>query len=525
MSYCMNYLKTIFLPLLAVVLSINSAAQSPLGSWKSYLNHSRAVDIDFLESEVYVANQNGLFIYDTLDHSTSRLSRINGLSDIGIVLLRAYRERGLVFVGYQNGNLDIISDRTITNFSDIKNSQVVGDKSIRNISFLGKIAYISTGVGILKLDIERREVSDSYTISPTINVSVNETALLNDTLFAATEEGLFAGALSSDLTIFSNWKHIETIPGADDNVLNVTAHNGRLYLNQPSLEFPGLYIRDPNLSTWSYINGTPFISDVRSSPGGLTLSLGFYAELKQENGFTTKTSLNSFGDKPIEIKSVVADTLGNIWIADGRLGLVRSRDGESFEFILPDGPASNRAFDLDFDDGILAVATGAPVSPGNWNNGFVLEGFYVLEEGVWKNYTRESYPVLLDQLFFDAARIFIDSEQDETILVGSFFSGFLEANDGIIQNFYSADGTSLGERREYPRSDGLPWVGVAGFARDGDGNLWVANSYADEPMSVRTKDGTWKSFSLISGSEGLGVNKLLFDMLVDRQGQKWSDSK
>ena len=239
----MKYFKPNFLFFLFIVFALQLTAQSPVGTWKDYLNYSNTIDVARLNDKVYTATRNAVFIYKTSDNSLERLSKINGLSDVDIVLISAHQPSATVFIGYANGNMDILNGRSIFNFAAIKNSSVVGDKAIRHITYYNNKAFISTGVGILEFDLERREVRETYTISPSGNVSTNETAVVNDTLFAATNDGLYFGDLQNDLTIFSNWELDLSTPAPFTEVKNCAAQNGRLYVNIPSAPISALYMR------------------------------------------------------------------------------------------------------------------------------------------------------------------------------------------------------------------------------------------------------------------------------------------
>src|SRR5690606_11748043 len=105
-------------------------AQTALGTWSDHLNYTQTIDVDVLAEKVYVATTNAVFIYNTADNSLEKLNSIHGLSDVGIRILRTVPEWDMIFIGYQNGNIDLIQGRQIYNIPDVKNSSISGDKSI-----------------------------------------------------------------------------------------------------------------------------------------------------------------------------------------------------------------------------------------------------------------------------------------------------------------------------------------------------------------------------------------------------------
>ncbi|HKL39792.1 MAG TPA: hypothetical protein VJ894_03885, partial [Cryomorphaceae bacterium] len=262
------------------IFSLSSMAQ--LGTWRDHLNYNNALHLTILEDEVFVASDNGIFVYNRTSNDISRISKVNGLSDIGITALKADAEKGVVIIGYENGNLDIIRDKTITNFPAIKNSSVIGDKSIRHIYFFGTQAYISTGVGIISFNLNRFEVSDTFQLLPTGTPSINEVTVVNDTMFTATDDGLYKGAISEDLTVFGNWVLELSTPSPFEPVNNVSEVGGLLYVNYREGDNLGTYVRKNG--QWEFINSGGDILELTESESGLVVNTSYYIDIKNPDG-------------------------------------------------------------------------------------------------------------------------------------------------------------------------------------------------------------------------------------------------
>ena len=71
----MKSIYNFLLVLIMVITGLHGNAQNAIGTWKDYLNYSRAIDVDILNSKVYAANRNSIFIYDTRDNSLQRLNK------------------------------------------------------------------------------------------------------------------------------------------------------------------------------------------------------------------------------------------------------------------------------------------------------------------------------------------------------------------------------------------------------------------------------------------------------------------
>lgn len=492
--------------------------QEAIGTWKDYLNYSNTSDLDILEGKIYVATSNAIFVYNTQDNSVSRLNRINGLSDIGISTVRANPNLGLIIVGYINGNLDIIQNGLITNITDIKNSSVSGDKQIRHISFFENTAYISTGLGIIDFNLERLEVKDTYKILSSGDLSINETTVVNGILYAATAEGLFFGDLTFDLTIFSNWQQDLSVPDPFGEILNCASYNQKIYINQRGSSPAGLYMSE-NSQPWVLINESDEIENIRSNSQGISFTAGDYGELKGEDGINPAVSINSYSGNSANMASLIADESGLIWIADKKIGLVSRINKSQYEFIAPDGPATNRAFDIDVKHNQLWVASGAPQRPGTWNNNLVFDGFYAYRDGKWTNFIREVYQIINEETFADIAKVYVSPTNPNEAYIGSFFKGMMTTEGDEITNHFDFSNSSL---QFWPDRTDTEWTGVAGFAQDNDRNIWISNSNAPSPLSVLESNGEWTSFDLLDGPDGIGNAKTLLDIIIDRQGQKWA---
>lgn len=109
--------------------------------------------------------QGGLFTYNKNDNSVQKLSNINGLSDVLPESIGYGEESGTVLIAYANSNIDLIQDKEIFNLSDIKRKQIMGNKAINNVMFVGDLAYLSCGFGIVAVNTDKKEIKDTYYIA------------------------------------------------------------------------------------------------------------------------------------------------------------------------------------------------------------------------------------------------------------------------------------------------------------------------------------------------------------------------
>src|SRR5690606_30689808 len=104
---------------------------------------------------------------DFNDNSLNKITKINGLSDVGISGIEYNKKYNTLVVAYSNANIDLIKGDKVINLSDIKRKPILGDKSINSIVFINDMAYLSCGFGVVVLDIDKEEFPEPiYYIGP-----------------------------------------------------------------------------------------------------------------------------------------------------------------------------------------------------------------------------------------------------------------------------------------------------------------------------------------------------------------------
>ena len=202
-----------------VVASYILNAQGKIGSWKDYLSYSNATKIAVSPEKIFCVTEGGLFYFDIEDNSINKISGQVPLSDFGIETIAYSEENSVLVVAYKNSNLDLIyEDGNVINLSDIKRKQMTGDKSINNISFSGNEAFISTGFGVVVINLDKKEIKDTYLIGEEGNViAVNDIAIHNQFIYAATNTGLrVAERDGTNLLDYNNWSLVEDIPHSNE---------------------------------------------------------------------------------------------------------------------------------------------------------------------------------------------------------------------------------------------------------------------------------------------------------------------
>ena len=198
----------LFLLLTAAALTTPRAAgQMAVGAWRDCLDLSIVYSVEVVGHEVYAAGRNGVLRYHYDRKECTTLGKSWGLSDVGVAKMVYDAPTASLVLAYHNSNIDIIQDSVVYNISDIKRSDIVGDKDVYCIVCRDRLAYICTGFGIVVVDINRHEISDTYRIGDGgREVAVYSIAFAGDSIYAATAEGVKrVSAAERHLGISDRW--------------------------------------------------------------------------------------------------------------------------------------------------------------------------------------------------------------------------------------------------------------------------------------------------------------------------------
>ena len=179
--------------ILFVFVSIVSNAQSvPIGQWQDQLTYSNVPFVSLANGKAYAAAESGLFSVDPSENSISRLSTINGLSNIKATALGSSSESAPLFVGYEDGVIDVVSGSSISPVVDIRRSNIIGNKQVNHFNFYtNEICFVSTGFGILQYDLLKNEIKETFLIGENGSyVFVNSSTVFEGALWAATSSGV-----------------------------------------------------------------------------------------------------------------------------------------------------------------------------------------------------------------------------------------------------------------------------------------------------------------------------------------------
>ena len=459
------------------------AQDIPLGTWRTHFSYNQVNRLANAGNKIYAATPVGLFVFDRQDNSLTTLGKLQGLQGDNISALHYDIATAQLFIGYANGDLDVIHDTEITNIDLTSNSQITGSKRINYITLLGGSLFLMTDFGLLRLDPQSLEVVETVRQigRERSTVMVYQGALLNDSLFLATGDGILATRLTNNINLAdpSRWKRF----GLDDNLPErsfqvIVNYNNRLLAGATG---DGLYTYSGNWAqTTLFSNGVFQNARVQNENAYFIVDDGL---------FVLDDSLESSRierELIVNPSDIVVQEGDAFFIGDRDNGMVTDISG-GFQSLIPSGPYSNRAFKVTFQNsGVLGIPGGynASINPQG-----IPGGYYQFNNGQWSNFQSE---VELPE-FNDAVDAVYQQRLGRTVIASAGY-GLVTINDeGLTQVI---DENTLGSPlvNTFPSRRNV----VVSSLRDTPEGLWILNYAAPNPLHLWQDDGQWRSFSLPS---------------------------
>ena len=486
-------MKKLFL-LYFLLFSILFSAQTDYSdSWEDFYSYNNVKDFIKVDAIIYALSDNAVFTYNTDSKEINKISSVQGLSGETTTAIHYSAGNKRLVIGYENGLIEVIEeDGSITISSDIINFSQSGEKSINHISEFNNKLYLSTPFAVVVYDIKKLEFGDTYFIGEnSASIKINATTIHNDSLYAATENGIFAAEISSDLLIDSNlWgsyfsgRNFSKIIVFNEDLL--VTEGTKLYL------FNGMNLVEP-------ISFTQPIVDVKSSSSHVAITLSTAAimlnlEMEEVFEFSPNSEFNfTLNTSFFEENTVFLGTKET-----GILTAVKEAPN-TYSEIHPEGPLSNDVFSISTGNSMIWVVY------GGYNSAYVplgnKKGISMYNGKNWINKPfSEEFP------FKDLVDVTIDKNKENHIFISSFsdtfggdiFSGggLLELKENEITNFYHSRNSPLEDR--FPSDMNRITTRVSGADFDNEGNLWLADALAVNKLKKLSPSGTWTSYNLSS---------------------------
>ena len=524
-----------FLAWLLAAALLPAAAQAQgvaYGDWQLHLPARRPLMLADAGSRLYLADEQATFsFFDKASNATQLLSRRDGLSDVGVAALAYDSVTAQLVVAYRNGNLDIIgAGGKVRNVTDILRKDSQTAKTVNQIQVYGGLAYLSSTLGVVVLDLARLEVRDTYSaIGPGgASVTAYATAVLNDTIFVASSRGLLRGRIDPAINLldYRSWTTELPAPDHPETVFTqAVVQQGHLYVGS---SFRGVdYLAGTGATrAWRPVDGSygTGLRRLRSSAVGLLLLFDEAGLRRVVPGTATVAQV-----LPVAALGVATDFVrerdGTYFVAGYNQGLLRFAPGNTSmpEVIRPNAPASTLDFGLlaDAASNTVDVLTGGYLD--NTTGQGRHEGFYEYKSGQWTNYTPVDFPNAGDIPnvvdISHAART-----ADGTLYLASYGNGLVQWQGVGMFKQYTATNSPLLSTVEpgdpfYLGAVRVPDVAVG---EGGTGPVWVVNFHQRPNQSGLLRFDPTKPNNPWQTTPYFTLSERLNRVAVDGYGNPWA---
>ena len=467
----MRVILIIFFPLISIAQNVE------IGSWKNYRSYNIAEKVCATNEKVFCVNSNSLFYINKIDKRIVRLSKVNGLFDVDVAEIKHSQDLNLTIIAYENCNIDLIKNELITNISDIKRKEIVGEKEINNITIYENKAYLSCSFGLVVIDLLKEEIKDTYSLWDNDNVlNITGTAIILDSIVITTENGIYASNTSRNLSDFNSWSKIDSV---NQEYGGVVAFNDVFYVDT---------VKD--------------VVELSTSNDFLLVVNKNEIELISKNN----TPVNFTHELFVSLKDASFDVDGNLWVADSLNGILQFRDFTYEATFMPSGPVRNEIYTIRFLEGRLYMAHGG--HNNYFENALINDGVSIKKEyDVWDNN---------DYFDLGNARDIVGvAVKNGVEYYASWYNGIpCRSNvSGYIDRYGYLNTNGALDTVYYSNNR----IRISDIKFDDYGNLWGLSSEVNHPLFVKTAENTWHSYSM-----NQDVVDLFFDeLLIDSQNQKW----
>ncbi|WP_284461727.1 T9SS type A sorting domain-containing protein [Chryseobacterium sp.] len=480
-------MKKLSLISLGILASLQFTKAQVISSkkWSDLFSYNNVLAMKEDNGKIIAATENGLFYYTIGSGEITKLSKANGLHNIGITAFDYNSQTKTGLIGYSDGSMDVITPQEIKYIVDIpKATGYNGNKKVNHISITGDKAVISVGYGVSIFDLKKKEFGDSaFFLSGGIYEASNEATIFGNKIYSVTNTGLKSHEINTTFPVFSTWT--TEVPGA---FKNIDAESELVFSSATS--------------AFMYNNGTP-------TPLPASFANIQDVVITQNNIVVTDNRIYTFGLNGISLNAIsLGEDCNTATMAGGKVfgGTVLSGiKDEGNNTYKPSGPYFNFAYKLNlYDNNQMLVSSGARADIYNFPvNNPKRPVFYYFNGTEW------IYP----SYFINNASIKEINVLDAIISPFNnnevFFTNYTMLNNGVYRMKYNA-GSKDFEFIKYYNVGGEPFYRrPVGFATDNQSNLFVSIAFTDNgipSMGIYDKaadDFTIKKYTIASS----GVQK------------------
>lgn len=484
-------------------LHLLPVAAQKMYQWEIYPSYHNSQKNVSSKGKVYSLCNNDLISYQPADQELYLYDKTNLLNEFQISFIKYNEEVKKLIIVYSDGNIDILrDDETVINIPQYKDKNI-NNKDINGVNVVGKYALLSTGFGVVMLDLEQEIITNTYTL----DVKTNAATIYKNSIYAATSSGVYRGDRTQNLLDKSNWKKL-----VSHYLTELLVFDGNLYGNNTSASLFRLNAA-----------GNDFIATDEKKVNIFQVSNGVMIAANSSNIYifqkanqrTAIAQSNSFTD--------ISYSNGTYWMSMGYAGLQpyklnsQNKLEAIGEAIVPNSPVRNYFNFINYTGSRLLAVGGSLNYNGVKYDGTVM--YY--DDGKWTNFQDGNEIATATKVpYINTVNMAQDPRDPNHHFVTSARMGLYEFQNGQLLKHYSCDNSRLVSinpndvlKRQY--------VSTAGAIYDRDNNLWFINNQVDTIINIIKADGSWVK---IYDEKLKGLPTFDF-IMFDQKNRVWINSR
>lgn len=420
--------------------------------------------------KIVAATDNGIFYYTISTGEITKLSKANGLHNIGITAFDYDPKSKTALIGYENGAIDVVTPDEVKYIVDIPIAVGYnGNKKINHISISGDRAAISVGYGVSIFNLKKKEFADSaFFLTAGVFEASNEATIFGNKVYSVTNSGLKSHEINNTFPAYATWT--TEVPGAFKHIDS-----------ESELAFSSA------TAAYAYNNGAPI---------QLPISLGDIKDVvvTDKNIVVTDSRVYTFGLNGTYSTAVdFGEQCNTSIVAGGKVfaGTVFSGiKDEANHIYRPSGPRFNFAYKISlYENNQILISSGARA--GRYN--YPVENpkrptFYYFNGTEW------SYPSYFDKdlINLDVLDAILNPLDNSEVLFTNYTMNF----QGIYKMKYNAANKDFDFVKRYS-VQATPYSRRAvGLATDAKNNIFATFSFNNGGPAVAMYDKASDDFVL-----------------------------
>ena len=506
-----------------------TVAHAQVGTWRAYMSYYEPQQIVKAgTSDLFVCASNGLYQYNLNDHSITTFDKVHQLSDTQISLIAWNKQVGRLIIVYSNSNIDLLDlNYNVVNMSALYSKSMMQDKTVNSIYIYNEYAYLATNFGVVKVNMQKCEISESYIL----NQAINAVAISDGYIYARQSDGqMLTAPLTKNLIDSHSW---QTVTADNSLFANDTADWDQYIDLVRTLQPDGPkynkfgFIRFKNKHLYTCGGGW-----VNTNDRMLPATVQILDEEKNweilPDDMTGVEGTNSNAWAFVDMMSVDADPLDpNHIIATGRTGMWEYRNGQFVKYHNKDNSLLKNSKSSTSNKYVLALTSTFDQQGNFWCVVSDTRGDNLVEykqDGTWVPHSQQELYNSENIALTNMKSLFIDSRGyywfvNENWVTPSIYC-YDPKTDKIINSFktlINQDGTSYTTYIPYAVTEDL------------DGNIWLSTNlgpFVIESDRITTPD-TYVTQIKVPRNDGTNYADYLMDgafvncIVVDGGNRKW----